>query len=100
MTASVGGGHELVWARNGELFYRSLNGEKMFSVSVETRPTLSVGTPTLVFQGRYSFPPTGAPRAQYDVTADGKRFLMLAPMTTRVRPISHAWSSYSTNSTR
>ena len=36
VTASVGGGREPVWARNGDLFYRSLNGEKMFSVSVKT----------------------------------------------------------------
>ena len=38
VTASVGGGREPVWARNGELFYRSLDGEKMFSVSVRTAP--------------------------------------------------------------
>jgi hypothetical protein len=81
LTASAGGGQESVWARNGDLFYRSLNGDKMFSVSVKTQPTLAVGSPMLVFQGRYYFPPTGAPRAQYDVTADGKRFLMLAPTT-------------------
>jgi hypothetical protein len=78
VTASLGGGREPVWARNGDLFYRSLNGEKMFSVSVKTSPTLNVGTPVQVFQGRYYVPPTGSPRAQYDVTADGKRFLMLA----------------------
>ena len=80
VTASVGGGREPVWARNGDLFYRSLNGEKMFSVSVKTSPTLNVGTPVQVFQGRYYVPPTGSPRAQYDVTADGQRFLMLAPV--------------------
>jgi eukaryotic-like serine/threonine-protein kinase len=80
VTASVGGGREPVWARNGDLFYRSLNGEKMFSVSVKTSPTLNVGTPVQVFQGRYYVPPTGSPRAQYDLTADGQRFLMLAPV--------------------
>jgi len=47
-------------------------------VSTSTTPTLSVGKPTLLFQGQYYVAPTGSPRAQYDVTADGKRFLMLA----------------------
>ena len=31
ITASVDGGREPVWARNGEVFYRSLTGEKMFA---------------------------------------------------------------------
>jgi hypothetical protein len=81
-TASVGGGREPVWARNGDLFYRSLNGEKMFVVSVTTAPTLNVGPPVQVFQGHYYISPTGSPRPQYDVTADGQRFLMLAQTTT------------------
>jgi serine/threonine-protein kinase len=78
-TVSVGGGREPVWAANGELFYRSLTGEQMFVVSVTTVPTLKVGTPVQVFRGPYYISPTGSPRAQYDVTADGQRFLMLAP---------------------
>ena len=31
----------------------------------------------MVFQGRYAFGPAG-PRANYDVTADGQRFLMIS----------------------
>ena len=50
-TVSVGGGREPVWARNGELFYRSPNGEKMFSVSVRTAPTLNVGYSRAGFSG-------------------------------------------------
>jgi len=68
ITASVDGGREPVWARNGEVFYRSLTGEKMFAVSVKTAPALSVGTPVPLFRGRYFVAPTGSPRAQYDVT--------------------------------
>ena len=78
-TVSVGGGREPVWAANGELFYRSLTGEQMFAVSVTTVPTLKVGTPVQLFRGPYYISPTGSPRAQYDVTPDGRRFLMLAP---------------------
>ena len=82
ITASVDGGREPVWARNGEVFYRSLTGEKMFAVSVKTAPALTVGTPVPLFQGRYFVAPTGSPRAQYDVTADGRRFLMIAETPT------------------
>lgn len=75
---SVGGGREPVWGRTGEIFYRSLNGDRMMAVKVTTTPTLAVGTPTRLFEGNYFIePPTGSPRPQYDVTADGRRFLML-----------------------
>jgi serine/threonine-protein kinase len=75
---SVGGGSEPVWAAKGDLFYRSLTGDRMFSVSVATAPTLKVATPVPLFQGPYYIAPTGSPRPQYDVTPDGRRFLMLA----------------------
>jgi hypothetical protein len=74
----VNGGVEPRWAANGEVFYRNPNGDRIFSVSTSTTPTLTVGKPTQLFQGQYYVAPTGSPRAQYDVTADGKRFLMLA----------------------
>ena len=82
ITASVGGGREPVWARNGEVFYRNLTGERIFAVPVKTAPALTVGTPVPLFQGRYYVAPTGSPRAQYDVTADGRRFLMIAETPT------------------
>jgi serine/threonine-protein kinase len=78
VTVSVNGGVEPRWAANGEVFYRNPNGDRIFSVSTSTTPTLTVGKPTQLFQGQYYVAPTGSPRAQYDVTADGKRFLMLA----------------------
>jgi len=90
VTVSVGGGQEPVWARNGDLFYRSVNGQRMFAVPVITAPTLKVGTSAELFQGMYYVSPTGSPRPQYDVTADGQRVLMLAPSpntnTSRPRP--------------
>ncbi len=78
VTVSVNGGVEPRWAPNGEVFYRNAAGNRMFSVSTTTTPTLTVGKPILLFEGSYYVSPTGSPRAQYDVTADGKRFLMLA----------------------
>ena len=78
MTVSVGGGREPVWANNGDLFYRSLTGDRMFVVSVTTDPALRVGKPVQLFEGSYYVSPTGSPRPQYDVTRDGQRFLLLA----------------------
>jgi serine/threonine protein kinase/Tol biopolymer transport system component len=73
-TISTEGGAEPVWARNtGELFYRQ--GDAMMSVEVNTSPTLVVGKPHRVFEGRYAT--SGALYANYDVTPDGKRLLMV-----------------------
>ena len=76
---SVGGGQEPVWSKNGDLFYRSLNGQRMFAVPVTTAPTLKVGNSVELFQGSYYVAASGSPRPQYDVTYDGQRLLMLAP---------------------
>src|SRR5262249_6667431 len=76
---SVSGGREALWAANGEVFYRSGNGDRMFAVRVETTPVLKIGTPTRLFEGLFYVASTGSPRPQYDVSADGQRFLMLSP---------------------
>jgi serine/threonine-protein kinase len=77
LPVSVGGGAEPVWARNGrELFYR--NGDKMMAVAIETEPELSVGTPRLLFEGRFLPVPFGdEPGSSYDISPDGQRFLMI-----------------------
>jgi len=76
---STEGGDQPVWARNGrEVFYRE--GNKMMAVEVKTRPTFSTGTPSLLFAGQYLHQsPVG--RADYDITPDGRRFLMVQPHT-------------------
>jgi serine/threonine-protein kinase len=72
---STEGGVEPVWARNGrELFYRT--EDRMMAVEIRTQPAFSVGTPRLLFEGEYVYLPWGA---NYDVSADGQRFLMLKP---------------------
>ena len=71
---STEGGREPMWNRNGqELFYR--NAYKMMAVDVMTQPTFSAGKPRVLFEGRYRQATPTYP--QYDVTADGQRFLML-----------------------
>jgi eukaryotic-like serine/threonine-protein kinase len=74
---STDGGTEPAWNRNGrELFYRS--GNKMMAVDMTTQPSFSVGRPRMLFEGRYAQPPF--PATNYDVSADGQRFLMLKPV--------------------
>ncbi len=71
---STEGGEEAVWARSGkELFYRS--GDKMMTVEITTEPTFRHETPPqLLFEEEYG---SYGPRAFYDVTSDGQRFLMI-----------------------
>ena len=69
------GGNEPLWAKNGrELFYR--NGNKMMAVEITTQPTFRAGTPALLFEGQYYYEP-GPVSANYDITPDGQRFLMV-----------------------
>jgi serine/threonine-protein kinase len=66
---STDGGTSPRWSHSGrELFYR--NGDKMMAVDVETATTFRAGTPKMLFQK------AGA----YDVSADGKRFLLVTPV--------------------
>ena len=79
---SSDGGTDPVWKRNGtELFYR--NGDSMMAVAVSPGPRLKAGRPQELWKGHYSHGmsnscgPPGATSANYDVTADGQRFLMI-----------------------
>ena len=76
------GGTDPVWKRNGgELYYR--NGDSMMAVAVFTSPTFTAGRPQELWKGHYthgmssSCGPPGATSSNYDVTTDGKRFLMI-----------------------
>jgi eukaryotic-like serine/threonine-protein kinase len=73
---SADGGTEPVWNRNGrELFYRS--GNKMMAVETTTSPSFSAGNSRMLFEGEYlatDYPQLGS---DYDVSADGQRFLMV-----------------------
>jgi serine/threonine-protein kinase len=72
---SVRGGTEPLWSRDGrELFYRSGQGD-MVAVRVETDPVFSVGATSVLFSDN-DYRRISA-RRQYDVTADGERFMMI-----------------------
>ena len=80
---STGEGALQRWSPDGdELFYWTIEG-KMMAVGVETDPTFKPGTPRELFQ-RTSFTTTsmGLTSVEWDVSPDGKRFLMLKSSTT------------------
>jgi Tol biopolymer transport system component len=75
---SSGGGHKPLWARDGkELFYVSRNGALM-SVKTEPGTTFTVTPPAKVIDsGRYYVGSGINGGRTYDISRDGKRFLML-----------------------
>ena len=73
---STGGGTEPLWARSGkELFYIG-SSDAMMSVAVEGGATFRAGNPTRLFEWPYF---RGVDRT-YDVSPDGRRFLMIKPV--------------------
>ena len=73
---SVDGGTEPVWAQDSpELFYRS--GDKMMAVAIETEPEFAIGPPKVLFEGRFVRTGPVHLRRNYDVSLDGRRFLMM-----------------------
>ena len=75
-SVSPDGGNEPLWSSSGrELFYR--NGDKMMVVRVETEPELRVGTPEVLFEGRFAITHRPDTPRNYDVSRDGQRFLMV-----------------------
>ena len=67
-------GRKPVWNPNGrELFYRS--GTKMMAVDITTQPVFDAGKPRELFPDDYVPHPTA--NANYDVSRDGRRFLMV-----------------------
>jgi Tol biopolymer transport system component/tRNA A-37 threonylcarbamoyl transferase component Bud32 len=79
---STQGGEENVWSRDGkELFYR--NGNKWMVVDVTLQTEFKAGTPRMLFDGPY----VSVGGLSYDVTPDGRRFLLLEPA--EQTPITH-----------
>jgi eukaryotic-like serine/threonine-protein kinase len=73
---STDGGAEPIWSRNGsELFYRS--GRRVFSVPINTKGTLAIGRPSVLFEGDFDAGSATPGIPNYDVAADG-RFIMVA----------------------
>ncbi|MEP6995677.1 MAG: protein kinase, partial [Acidobacteriota bacterium] len=71
---SAGGGSQPRWRGDGkELFFISPD-RKLMAVDVRTEPAFSAGNPHVLFQTRIL--PLVEARNHYDVTADGRRFVV------------------------
>ena len=80
---STDGGTEPLWHPNGrELFYR--NGDKLMAVEIATRPVFAAGKPKELFTGDYMLTPASS--RNYDVSLDGRRFLMIQPSARHAAP--------------
>ena len=74
---STGGGSDPHWRSDGrEIFYRSPDAQIM-SVPVQARGPFAAGAPTALFQARLQ---PAIVRSLYRPSADGQRFLTLAPL--------------------
>jgi eukaryotic-like serine/threonine-protein kinase len=72
---STNGGSKPVWSRSGgELFYLDREG-LLTSVSIQATATFHADTPRRLLQMRYAS--AAVNQREYDVTADGRRFLFI-----------------------
>jgi Tol biopolymer transport system component len=78
---STGGGTRPLWSHNGqELFYVSPT-DAIMRVSVERGSSWTATTPTIIVKEGYVTAAAIVTGRNYDVSADGQRFLMLKPAT-------------------
>ena len=74
IAVSIEGGLSPIWSQDGrELFFRK--GSKLMAASVAYEPTMRIGQPVVLFDGPYN--PDFMGHQRYDVSPDGKRFLMV-----------------------
>ena len=85
---TVAGGTEPVWSRDGKrLFYR--DGRRLISASVTTTPAFAVTSRTPLFADTFLFAPS--PHANYDVSLDGSKFLMIKNSEAPKLLVVHGW---------
>jgi hypothetical protein len=93
LRVSTSGGASPAWRKDGrELFYRA--GNSLMAVDVKLGDRLTASAPRMLFKGCPSF--LTAIERDYDVTADGKRFVLTCQgEETRKRTITVAieWAS-------
>jgi len=71
------GGREPVWdPSEKELYYRDDTGYKLFKVSILTEPEVQVGSPELLFEGRFLGNPSFWGR-MYDISPQGDFFVLI-----------------------
>jgi serine/threonine protein kinase len=85
---SVDGGGNPVWSPDGRRIY-FLSNQRMIAATVTTSPTFAVTSRKMLFASEFSDLPG---HASYDVSHDGKHFLMLRPSISGDQVIvAHNW---------
>ena len=78
---STSGGDSPLWSPDArELYYRS--GDAVMMVPVESGPAFKPGKATVLFQGTYSGTGVVSQVSLWDISPDGKRFLMMKEIAT------------------
>jgi serine/threonine protein kinase/Tol biopolymer transport system component len=87
---STTGGYEPLWAPNGrELLYRGgPNMEQFLSVAIRAFSPFQADAPHLLFQGKPGEYDLTAPVRSWNVSADGKRFLLSRFVESKDKPVS------------
>jgi serine/threonine-protein kinase len=76
VSVSTEGGGEPLWSPDGRrLYYRS--GTSLFAATIVTAPALAVGARQLMFTAPFA---TDVYHPDYDVTPDGRGFVMIRPV--------------------
>jgi Tol biopolymer transport system component len=87
---SSNGGAEPVWSRDGRrLFYRA--NRQFMAATVVTAPSLAVASRVVLFADR--FVSAAAPHANYDVSPDGRRLLVLDAADEPRIVVVHNWGA-------
>jgi serine/threonine-protein kinase len=74
---TIGPGYQPLWSPDGrELFFLN-EGGRLMAVTVQTTPTFSASTPRMVFDRAYVWNVVGLSARTYDISPDGRRFLMI-----------------------
>lgn len=85
---SIDGGSEPVWSRDGrELFFR--HADTLFSAAITTEPELAVSAPEVLLELPLDRAISG--RAYYDVSPDGRRFLVVSARPTTELKVIQNW---------
>jgi eukaryotic-like serine/threonine-protein kinase len=83
---STDGGIQPLWARNGQELFYVAPASAVLAVRVERGNAWSAGTPTKMFDDRYYHGAAAGSGRSYDVSPDGRRFLMIKQGTESPAP--------------
>jgi len=75
---STRGGEYPIWAQDGRELYYDAYPNEMMVVTIETEPAFAAGNPEVLFRSEYVLSSHSGPDVSpYDISPDGKRFLMI-----------------------